>query len=121
MPGEDDLIHILSCESRSLCSESSHPDVRDGISLFAAVAIHLKLISREEALETLRGLQANSFQGYIYPGAKCPSFAGPERIARARASEERRNVTYEDMWWALCTYDAQQFAELCELYGINRT
>lgn len=119
MPSENDLIRILSLESRSLYSESSHPDILDAISLFAAVAIHLKLISREEALKTLKGLQINGLQGCIYPGAKCPSFAGPERIARA--SGEGRSITLEDMWCALNTYDAQQFAELCELFGVNRT
>ena len=111
-----ELDHRLQRESRDFCLESGGPDILDGGSLFCVVAIKRGLLSREHALATTNWVQPDFLP---YPGAKCPSFSGPIRMARSRAFAENREFDLDDIWVALKESAPDQFGELCRRYAIS--
>ena len=114
---ETKLLRALQSEAQQFSADAGGYDVLDGCSLFAVVAIRRGLLSKSDALSRAPDCERDA-DFSPYPGAKCPSFAGPIRLALAQAVAHDRELVIDDVWEALQRYDESQFRLLCNGYSI---
>jgi hypothetical protein len=113
------LVGTLEAETREFAVQSGGRDILAGGCLFCVVAIRQNRIARERALVLTRWAPDPFDGGFVYPGARCPSYAGPMRIAHSFAASAERNIKLDDIWVGLQQYDSGQFTKLCSTYGIT--
>jgi len=111
------LIQALQSETRQFSTDAGGYDILDGCSLFAVVAIRRGLLSKSDALSLAPDYERDT-DFSPYPGAKCPSFTAPIRLALEHASVNNRELAIDDVWIAFQQYDVSQFRLLCDHYSI---
>ena len=115
---EPNLLQALQSEACQFSTDAGGYDILDGCSLFAVVAIRRGLLSASAALSRVPATK-RSPDFAPYPGAKCPSFAGPIRIALEHVNADDRELSVDDVWAALQQHDETQFRLLCGDYSID--
>lgn len=116
MTQKPNLLQVVERNTRAFSVDSGGPDILGGPCLFCVVAIMQNRMKRDDALRATHWVCLDDFNPY--PGAKCPSYSAPVRIACETASRECRDLELGELWNALHSNDPLKFAELCNHYSI---
>ena len=109
----------LERESRQLAIDAGDHDLLGGPYLFGILAIRLCYVERFKIVEGFTRPQEQEDGGSIYPGARCPSYAGPISIAQSIADSAGRLINDLDVLLGIREHSREEFDALCDRFDIG--